>query len=441
MKTFKLSRSKNYCIAALTCFTLLLFQGCKKNENFSPEESSIMRGKPQKIVENPILETPSPCASTCLVAGQNTNVGSVDVAVNTNGDLLITYNVTKPNIYILETHTDIFKNVEQLKQNKKLSNGGAIPGKFEFKKSFSAGDKITKYTVLIPKSYIEATVGSLQCFNIATHAALSNGETAWGGLCGESSKGVTLDAAKQFPGKNWSVYFEFCLDQCNRAEEIDFTYAWEDLLNTGNDADYNDLVLQANLIKSATELKLTFLATARGAGYDHVFKFRIPRQGITGIFGKSGEEAPSYVVDGDDYIITVFKSTYQALPPTSQQFYANTVNGSACTPYAYQEVVLTIDNSFSYDAARPYNPFITVYPSGTAGVGDSYDLTIFELTGLDTWQNWNGKVYPNGIIIPKDWRWPFERVAITRAYPDFFSTNWANNLADPSLTFDKNACN
>lgn len=299
---------------------------------------------------------------------------------------------------------------------------------------------MTRYTVVIPKSYLDKYTSQSNCFNIASHASLSNGESAWGGLCSESPKGgVTLDNAKQFPGNNWSVYFEFCMDQCKTT--VDYTYAWEDLLDFQNDGDYNDLVLQADVIKSSSELKLTFLATARGAGFDHQFKIRIPKQGITGVFGKAGEPAPAYTTDGADYIITVFNSTLQALPPTTQQFYANTVSGSPCTPFAYQEVVLTIDNSFTYNPSRPYNPFITVFPSGQVGTSSSYDLSIFELTGQDTWTHWSGKEYPNGILIPKDWRWPREAVFITGPYPNFFNPNWADFLANESLTFDKDSCN
>ncbi len=424
-------------VAVLASVILLTFQSCQKDEYFDGDPN-LLAAKKDAIPGANLANPAESCFSACLVAGKNQNVGSVNVGVAESGDLIVTYIITAPNIYLLETHTDIFSSVDQFKNDGKASNGGAIPGKFAYKKTWSGKDKATTYSVIIPKSYVDRIKGQSNCFNIASHAALSNGETAWGGLCSETSKGVSLDDAKQFPGKNWSVYFEFCLDQCKQV--IDYTYAWEDLLDFENDADYNDLVLQADVIKSSSELKLTFLATARGAGFDHQFKIRIPKQGITGIFGKAGEPAPIYTTDGTDYIITVFKSTLQALPPTTTQFYANTVAGSPCTPFAYQEVVLTIDQSFAYNPERPYNPFITVFPSGQAGVGNSYDLTIFELTGRDTWTHWSGKEYPNGILIPKDWRWPRETVAITGPYPNFYATNWADFLANESLTFDKNSC-
>jgi LruC domain-containing protein len=439
MKKIKLSKEGlNYYFALLACILMFALQGCKKDEYFDGDVKALASNKrgnyPDKIVN-----TPAPCFSACLIAGKNQNVGTVDVSVAESGDLLITYNITAPNIYLVETDTDIFSSIEQFKRDGKLSSGGAIPGKFQYKKSWYGKDKMTRYTVVLPKSYVDKFTSQSNCLNISTHAELSNGKTAWGTLCSESSKGLSFDEGKQFHKKNWSVYFEFCLDQCKQV--IDYTYAWEDLLDFENDADYNDLVLQADVIKTPSELKLTFLATARGAGFDHQFKIRIPKQGITGIFGKAGEPAPAYTTDGTDYIITVFNSTLQALPPTTTQFYANTVSGSPCTPFAYQEVVLTLDNSFSYNAERPYNPFITVFPSGRVGTGSSYNLSIFELTGQDTWTHWSGKEYPNGILIPKDWRWPRENVAITGPYPNFFNANWADFLADESLTFDKSSCN
>ncbi len=372
-------------------------------------------------------------------------VGTVDVTTADGGDLLVTYNITKEGVYLEEVHLDIFSSMEQFKAAKKVSNGGAIPGKFEYKMSWSAEEEITSHTVRIPKDYVDF-IGT-ECLYIASHAALSNGETAWGGLCDASVDGVTnLDDAKQFPGRNWSVYFEFCLDEC--VETINYTYAWEDL-SEGlqpliNDGDYNDLVIQSDIIKSSSELKITFLATARGAAYDHEFKFKIPMAGINGVFG-----ADAVTNDGTDYTVTVFSSTKDELGEEGLNpypFSANTWIRESCTPFAYKEVVLTVDNTFSYDSSKPYEPFISVYPSQTVGVGSSYDLYIYEVSGRDTWPRGDA-LYPNGIIIPADWKWPLERNFIGNAYPDFTgidspsTTGWANNLANASIVFDKGNCN
>lgn len=302
MKAFKTNQKISIIFYAF--LFSLVFQSCEKDEtaDFNPMDTSSAKSNMGSLEWT--NDVPDPCKEVCLVAGQQMYIGTVEMAM-VGEDLLVTYNISEPNIYLLEVHLDVFSNLDELKADKKISNGGAIPGKFAFKKSWSAKDMVTSYTVMVPEAYLDE-VGD-ECFFVASHAALSNGETAWGGLCEQTDQGVSLDVAKQFPGSNWSVYFEFCPDECT--ESIDFTYAWEDLLNYNNDLDYNDLVIQSDIIKSESELKMKFLATARGAAWDHKFKFKIPKAGITNIFGASTVE-----VDGDDYVITVFESTKEVLP-------------------------------------------------------------------------------------------------------------------------------
>ena len=185
-----------------------------------------------------------------------------------------------------------------------MSGGGAIPGKFAFKQSFSPA--VFNVTYAIPASYISAL--NTDQFFIATHAALVNGETAWGGLCNGNVSPVSLATAEQFDGANWGTFFSFNKSTCGPA--IDFTYAWEDRNDGANDADYNDLVIQAKVVKSLTQLDLTFIARARGAGYDHKFRFKIKKAGITGVFlGIDNITATSVVTDPTDpnyYLVTVF---------------------------------------------------------------------------------------------------------------------------------------
>ena len=431
MKNFKLVRKSSMLFLGAA---LLVFVGCQKSDLASSGIEDPVAISASKA-EGQILSLPDPCIQRCLVAGKNMNVGTVDVAVSNTGDLLITYNITKPNIYLKEIHTDIFSSIEQFKGDKKLSNGGAIPGKFAFKRSWKGNETIT-YTVVVPKSYVDQH-SSNGCLFIATHAALSNGETAWGGLCADTPNGASLENARQFPGKNWSVYFDFCLNEC---QGVDFTYAWEDLRNESNDADYNDLIVQTDAVRTGNQLKLKFFVTARGAAYDHEFKIKLPQQGIMAIGGANGDAAPFYTTDGSNYIITVISSTKEILPPYNSVPHVNTWPTFNCVPYGQKEIVLTVDNSFTYNTADPYEPFITVYTSGEAGVGNSYDLSIFELTGQDTWITPSGDVYPNGILIPKDWDWPNETQPITGPYPNFPQANWAANFANPSLTWDKTKC-
>jgi LruC domain-containing protein len=368
-----------------------------------------------------------------LVAGQHTQVGTVDVALDASF-LYVTYNITAPNVYMKEIHADVFSSQAEMKAAKKLSNGGPSPGKFAYKASWGSGPNMTVYTVKIPRSVIDALPN---CFYIATHAALSNGETAWGGLCTPSSKGVSLADAFQFDGSNWAVYFNFCKDAC--AGPIDFTYAWEDLLdNAGtpstprNDADYNDLVIQSAVTRTGSFMEIKFLATARGAGADHIFKFRIPKTGVTAILG-----SPVPVQDGgSDYIVTVFPSTQLAIPASGPSGFANTVLAEPCNPAIARTITVLTNGAFVYDEDTPYNPFISVYLSRTVSnpVPAPYDLYIYQVTGTNTWTDADGQVYPNGILISNDWQWPFEQNRIFNAYPNFNDITPAN--AYPNYTPD-----
>lgn len=387
-----------------------------------------------------------PCKEVCLVAGQHMQVGTVIVSQD-GDDIHVTYNVTESGVYLTEIHLDIFADLDQFDAAKKLSGGGAIPGKFEFKKSWKASAMMTSYTVVVPKEYINEIAPNADCFYIASHAALSNGETAWGGFCTETDKGVSLSDAMQFPGNNWGVYFEFCLDEC--LTTVDFTYAWEDLMKDGadgNDGDYNDLVIKSDVLRSQDMLVISIYASARGASYDHAFKIKIPKTGIVdaltgGINGHADIEE-----DGDYYIITVFASTKAVLPAENEApypFVANTLpTDTDCEPHANAIITILTDENFDFDPDFPYEPFITVHP----GTTNAYDLNIWELQANladgSTWIDEEGKEHPNGIIIPYNWQWPYEKTYIGEAYAGFTSItdgwnpNWADNLTDATKVFD-----
>lgn len=427
----------------LLVFAAFFVQSCDEaDQNLTPNQLDSELSKAPQRTGSDWMEfggqLPDPCKSVCLVAGQHDYVGTVDVAMD--GDyLLVTYNVTEPDVYLLEVHLEIFTSIEELKGLKKISGGGAIPGKFDYKKSWSEGDMITMHTVKIPLAGLD------DCFFVASHAALSNGETAWGGLCDNTTEPITLDYAKQFPGANWSVYFEFCKEEC--VEEIDFTYAWEDInedivADYKNDADYNDLVIQSDVIKTDLELKINFLATARGAGFDHAFKIIVPTKGVDGIFDNDGAEIISEVI-GDNYYITIFTSTKAILPAEGYPdatWVANTASDDdTCEPRVSRKITITLNNEFDYDSNIPYDPFITV----TSSSGTEYDLNIWELHKNDGsgsfWTRGDLK-YPNGILIADNWRWPLEGVNITVPYNNFkdidlWDKNWADILHDDTMVW------
>jgi LruC domain-containing protein len=359
--------------------------------------------------------------SVCLVAGQKTYVGTVGTGLDGAGNLLITY---KSSVPIAEVHADVFTTLAAFEAANKTHNGNPAPGQFAYQKSFSGG--VSTYTITVPAAVVSSLPDQ---FNVAAHAALTNGETAWGGVCTQTQGGATLASAGAFPGKNWATYFGFDKKQC--AQDISFTYAWEDLVNQYNDLDYNDLVVQSKVLytntPNAKKLDLTFIASARGASFDHKFKFRIPKAGVVSVAGATA-------VDGLDgyYYVTVFESTKAVLPGTATNVTANTV---ATEPYrtpVAKTVTILLTNAYVYNSAKPYEPFITVYTSGDVNVSNAdspvYDLYIKEVTnrpGMDTFvYTADGKTYPNGIIIPANWRWPSEMQIISGPYPTCLTTSF-----------------
>ncbi len=418
----------------LSIFLLLIIQGCDKSDNEAAPKGIVT--KPATWIEY-LGELPDPCKSVCLISDQDYSAGNINLAEK--GDfLLLTYNVAVPDVYIKELQLEVFRTVRDLYDEGKIDGSGPLPEKFEYQVTWGDRSRAKSHTAGIPLSEI---TGVNACVFITARAELTNGDIVWGGLCDIDGSDITTDGAKQFPGTSWAIYFEFCRDECSTL--IDFTYAWEDQRDLKNDMDYNDLVIKSDVLKSNTELKITFIGAARGAGYDHEFKIKIPMHGIEDIFGDEGTED-----DGTYYYITVFSSTREVLKPehkSGSYFATNTASGdNTCDPQAVKEIYMTINEDFVFDESKPYEPFITVWPSQVVGKGESYDLYLWEVSGRDTWLTKSGREYPNGILIPDDWHWPYETVAITEPYPEFTSItegwnpDWANNLAVDSLIWSCN---
>lgn len=399
-------------------------QSCNKEaDQIAPDANALAQD-----CGTPSAPTPTDfCKEVSLVSGQ-TVVGTVGIKMRSNGDALVSYKITAPGVYLTEANMDVFSSLAQLRNAGKISSWSAFPSRFAFDGFWSAYSRVRTYTFVVPSYYI-SRCGGANCFFVTAQAKLSNCTSAWAGLTSpRSGGGVSLDPSKQFAGCNGSSYFEFCKSEC--APSIDFTYAWEDKSNSDNDSDYNDLVVQSDVTKSATEMKIDFTLVARGASFEHKFQFKIPKAGITGIFG-----AASYTEVGNDYIVTVFNNDKLAF---STPDFVNTSAGT-CTPYVEKQITLTLNSSFVYNAATPYEPFITVFYPGDPN--PVYDLYVYSVSQRSTWTSPAGKVYPNGIVIPADWKWPLEAVNIAAAYPNFtsisdgFTPTWANTLGDPSKVF------
>lgn len=367
--------------------------------------------------------------SACLIANGRTKVGTVDTELDGKGNLLITYTSS---VRIEEVHADVFSTLNAFSAAGKLFCGIPLPNRFAYEQSSCRS--VYTYTLTVPASVVSCLPAN---FNVVAYAELCNGQKAWGGSCTQTcGNGGPGD----FPGPGYATYFGFEKKQCS--QDISFTYAWEDLINQYNDLDYNDLVIQSKVLytnnSSTKKLDLTFIAQARGASFDHKFKFRIPKTGVSSVVGAAAVE------DRDGYYyVTVFESTKTVLPGTTNNVTANTV---ATEPYrtpVAKSVTVMLNSAYVYNSAKPYEPFITVYTSGnvsdpTPPVYDLYVKGITNRAGMDAFvYPADGKTYPNGIMIPADWRWPLEMQIISGPYPTslstFFAPNWFNNKASNYL--------
>jgi hypothetical protein len=140
---------------------------------------------------------PSPTVLPIL-AGKTLNVGTVTIS-NDLTMIHITYNITAPNWSMTETHVALATSLSGIPQ----ANGNPVPGKFPYKATHNPA--VTTFTYNIPLGdWNEDT-----CLYVATHCALQqkvNGKVV------QTQTGWTGDHG--FPGKNWALYFDYCIEEC-----------------------------------------------------------------------------------------------------------------------------------------------------------------------------------------------------------------------------------
>ena len=229
----------------------------------------------------------------CLVAGQHIDVGTLDFAYDNDGNIYITYN-TKDGWYLTEIHLAFGHDMADIPTNK---NNHPKIGHFPYKVTFDAVDMTSGHTVMIENPHI-GTANQYGCNPVvlAAHAVVVNDsegeETAWATVCDQTSQ--------RFVNKGtWATYVSgiLCMQPC----EVDYSFAWEDLLNEGNDRDYNDFVVQAIIWKEMDEgikTHMKFIAKARGAGYDHSFWIDLGGGDTRTIFESTKMALPAEMGDG-----------------------------------------------------------------------------------------------------------------------------------------------
>jgi len=401
---------------------ILIFMGGCSETTFDEIDDALLKSAP--LVENSwnlysTWEGDIEACDTytmCLVAGQHIDVGTLDFAYDNDGNIYVTYHTTG-GWYLTEVHLVFGHDMADIPTNK---NNHPKIGHFPYKMTFDAGDMISGHTVMIENPHI-GTVNQYGCKPavLAAHAVVvhefKGEETAWAQVCD--------DTPQRFVNKGtWATYVsgELCIKPC----EVDYSFAWEDLLNEGNDMDYNDLVIQAIVWKELDDgikTHMKFIAKARGAGYDHAFWLDL----------------------GGGNTEMVFESSKMALPGTENGFAHNTIY--PCNPLPFAETMVVLDGDFTDPLS--FMPMITVYPSGSyLDHTGSYELNIWELAELASPGSGHTFVsadlnYPNGLLIPSDWKWPLEYTSIHISYTDFMDVDhwdddWYMNLSDPTTVWD-----
>jgi hypothetical protein len=194
-----------------------------------------------------------------------------------------------------------------------------------------------------------------------------------------------------------------------------------------NDYDYNDFVVNISVKgiyvdESLIELNFTFEALARGAAYHHDFNLFIPAFtfGIDGEYtiryyetdGSLLSTATGSFLDISDIDLTIFSSTWNALPPTAgHSWCANAIDCTGIYPGRITSVTFKFEGLFC-----PNDLDLEVYTLNYIGTHGS---NLFFNPYLHVWNT--GEIINKGdvrfISVPNDWIWPQERAAIWTVYP------------------------
>ena len=147
-----------------------------------------------------------------LIAGRTMNAGMVTLT-NDDVNLYITYETTDGSL-IREVHVYV-GDEEGIPVNKKNI---PVPGQFPYKVE---NIHLATYTVVIPLSEI-----TVECPLIITHAALSNGETAWGW----ENEEEMFTFENFFDIKRWGYLGDYCIEECTDYKYLTmkFWYTEED---------------------------------------------------------------------------------------------------------------------------------------------------------------------------------------------------------------------
>lgn len=216
--------------------------------------------------------------------------------------------------------------------------------------------------------------------------------------------------------------------------------SYEDLKNVGwSDWDYNDFVVRVAISRGLDVnggygvLIFDYEALARGAGYNHTLKHKLPIAGNSRaqltVWDAQGNLVSSrMLLLGAQPIVDIFGRTRQALPPPQGSLFTNTpADQQTFIPGYKARLVLVMDTPSanldkSLAASMPWDAYIYVLDTKQevhlAGPGRGTNSQL--VNGLrDAHNPMIGYNLPLAQTYPNAWDWPIEQAGIWRAYPQY----------------------
>ncbi len=433
---------KDVIRALLHVVVILSFSMCNSIDEFALKDDIVPVEKFTNVgSEKSYLDQKVICNQkySCLIDADQLSKGNFTIYNDDEGYLYMDFAVQEgwkiSNIFL-------FVGTE-LNQLPTYNNGNAAFDNYPYTVALSEKD-LNNYTIILETGNDEV------CYLISAKVVISGANEQRILQAGCTTKSSNTDAFYINRNVVNGLYLGYCFNDC---DPIDFTFAFEDLKGDTNDADYNDIVLQAkysNEVENENDLKsinMAFYATARGAVYDHEFKIRIPVNGKSTVaiwkINQYGNLEDSKTLQFDGVIdLSVFASTKQVLPANDTRGigFSNSdptkdANGFPPCFASSWKTLVKVDiqepqnNKLGVDLVAPFDPYIRVTPT-TEPKEPAYDLHIYEITQTNTFV-FNSLTYPNGIIVPSDWNWPMEGIPINNVYPDFPNGEWYLNR-DPN---------
>ena len=200
-----------------------------------------------------------------------------------------------------------------------------------------------------------------------------------------------------------------------------YTVAFEDLYPRAGDADFNDYVLRVyheedlDAAGRVTRIRGFYTHIAKGAGYNHTLHLNLPGDPAGGYTLKRFDADGNLEVESTEQLSAL--RGIEVLPSSNTTIArSNTATGQSLQMGKRAELELVLDTPADRSTlgAAPYDLYLYVKNTGH----EIHFLgRYFDADGRDLYLDENG--FPWALLIPGDWRWPYERRDIHDGYDLF----------------------